>query len=374
MLLGLFTMSIPGAAAAVSGDGGSSAVSEVGGSTDIGSASSGSEFDARGVSGERQSRLSADSEGLESQQQQQGEQRELFPTQPESAPFKFGRRQWPSQQRAEDEFLSTVGRLQAAQRQLADRDRELETLRAAVSQGRAGGGDGKDGADASGEGSSAVAEAAAAILDPDSLDWELISDAMRERGPEVGLYLFAQKLSESLGKGFDARMKSVTESITGYERSTQAAVQASRLWDGAVMAADEGGQLYFPELSDPGNLQSAMAIWREITDGMPPEVAFHPRMARMAILELRAMLGDEAAAGNGNGSGSAGAQAPAVNPGSVADQAVRRAQAAAGSRGALPPGRGVQPGRREPPETEESRIRRTLMSSGQEVGALGFRR
>lgn len=345
-----------------SGSTGASVDESASGTSELGPASSGQEFDARPA-------------GAEPPGIGEGEA-PLVPGAPQSAPFKFGRRQWPSQERAENEFLNTVGRLQAVQRQLNERETELQTLRAAVQRGGGGGGV----AGASGDGGSspqeAVEEAAAAILDPDSLDWELITDAMRDRGPEVGLYLFAQKLAGALGTGFDARMKSVTETLSGFEQGTRAARQASQLWDGAVMATDpESGELHFPELSEPQNLQTAMAIWREITDGMPPEVAMHPRMARMAILEMRAMLADEAGAaeGNGNGSNSAGGE-PAVNPGQVAAKAVRRMSQAAGARGALPPGRGTQPGARERPETEESRIKRTLMSSGQEVGALGFRR
>jgi hypothetical protein len=341
-----------GAGASVS-DGG-------GGDSDIGSASSGIEFDAK-PSVDAQ----ADGDG--------GAVSPVVPGAPVAEPFKFGRRQWPSQERAEQEFLATVGRLQASERRAAERERELETLRMAVQRGQVGaaGAPGETGSSAG----AAVEEAAAAILDPDSLDWELITDAMKERGPEVGLYLFAQKLSQALGKGFDARLKGVTEQLSGYEQGSRLAHQASELWDGAVMAAGEDGALYFPELSDPQSLSTAMAIWREITDGMPPEVAIHPRMARMAILEMRAMQGaeGESAEGNGTGSGSAGA-GPAVDPGQVAAGAVRRAAQAAGARGVLPPGRGTQPGRREAPETEESRIKRTLMTSGQEVGQLCFRR
>jgi hypothetical protein len=341
-----------------SGDGG-------GGASDIGSASSGQEFDARPSGGDG----GGGGEGFPA-----GGADDPADGQPGAAPFQFGRRQWPSQERAENEFLNTIGRLQSVQRQLQDRDRELETLRALAT--KAGVGGGGEGEGAQGPGAQTVQEAVDAILDPDSLDWELITDAMRERGPEVGLYLFAQKLAGALGKGFDARMKSVTESISGFQQGTQLAREAGKLWDGAVMAAGEDGQLYFPELSDPGNLQSAMAIWREITDGMPPEVAFHPRMARMAILELRAMLAGEggmAGDGNGNGSGSAGA-GPEVNPEQVAAAHVRRSMAAAAGRGALPPGRGVQPGAREKPASEEQRIKHSLMSGGQEVGQLGFRR
>jgi hypothetical protein len=349
------------------GSSGGSGVSEGGGSSDIGSASSGAEFDARGSGGAGEA--GGDGGGFPGAGADD-------PAQGGAAPFQFGRRQWPSQERAENEFLNTIGRLQATQRQLQDRDRELETLRAFATKAGAGGGGAGEGA-SGGEGAATVQEAVDQILDPDSLDWELITDAMRERGPEVGLYLFAQKLSGALGKGFDARMKTMSETLSGFQQGSQMAQQAGKLWDGAVMAAAEDGNLYFPELSTPENLQTAMAIWREITDGMPPEVAFHPRMARMAILEMRAMLAAEGGGGatDGNGAGSGSADAgPAVNPEAVAAAHVQRATAQAAGRGVLPPGRGTQPGARQRPETEESRIKRTLMSGGQEVGQLGFRR
>jgi hypothetical protein len=283
--------------------------------------------------------------------------------------FKFGRREWPSQQRAEQEFLNTIGRLQSVQRMLGDRDRELETLRAAVAGMKAGGGSGA-GASGSEQGVEAAKDAVARLLDPDSLDWELITGAMQERGPEVGLYLFAQKVAEALEKGFEGRTSKLLEPFKGMHEGSQRAVQAGQLWDGAVTATDENGALYFPELADPGNLQTAMAIWREITDGMPPEVAMHPRMARMAILEMRAMLNAE---GGGTGSGSAGAGS-SVDPGAVAEQAARAAGQRAAGRGALPSGRGTAPGARERAETEADRIKRSLLTAGQEVGGLGFRR
>lgn len=282
--------------------------------------------------------------------------------------FKFGRREWPSQQRAEQEFLNTIGRLQSAQRMLGDRDRELETLRAAVAGMKAGGGAGA-GASGSEQGVEAAKDAVARLLDPDSLDWELITGAMAEKGPEVGLYLFAQKIAEALEKGFEGRTSKLLEPFKGMHEGSQRAVQAGQLWDGAVTATDEAGNLYFPELADPGNLQTAMAIWREITDGMPPEVAMHPRMARMAILEMRAMLSAE---GGSTGSGSAGAGS--VDPGAVAEQAARAAGQRAAGRGALPSGRGTAPGARERAETEADRIKRSLLTAGQEVGGLGFRR
>jgi hypothetical protein len=336
------------------------------GSSDLGPASSGLEFDARpgpaDAGGE-----SAAQPGVVPGQPAPGSDQA-----PQQELFTFGRRQWPNRERAENEFLNTIGRLQSAQRRLAEIEAERDTLRSVVNaRGPAGGGE-TDGAPGEGA-AAAVQEAAEKLLDPDSLDWELISGAMQERGPEVGLYLFAQKLAEALGKGFDARMKGFSETLSGFQSGTQAAVKAGELWDGAVMAADEQGQLFFPELSSPENLQTAMAIWREITDGMPPELAFSPRMARVAILEMRAMQQGGGAADDGTGSGPAGADA-GPSPEEVAAQHVARARMGAESRGVLPPGRGTQPGARPRPETEEARIKRSLLTSGQEVGLLGFRR
>ncbi len=333
---------------------------------DIGSASSGEEFDAGTGSEQGGGDPSFDAAPRDAV----GVAQPAAASAEQAQRFKFGRREWPSQERAEQEFLSTVGRLQAAQRRMAEVEADRDALREAMKRG--GGGSGEAGASGAQQ---AVAEAVDKLLDPDSLDWELITGAMKERGPEVGMYLFAQKLSEALGKGFDARIGKVMEPFKGMHEGSQRAIRASQLWDGAVTAVDEAGSMYFPELSEPQNLQTAMAIWREITDGMPEEVAMHPRMARMAILEMRAMLAAEGGgAASSTGSGSAGAGS-AVDPGAVAQQAARAAGARARGRGVLPPGRGQQPGQRAAaPETEEQRIRRSLMQSGQETGALGFRR
>lgn len=333
--------------------------------SEIGSASSGEEFDAgsggQTAAPEFDAQPGGQAGGDDAGVAQHGT------AQAPAARFKFGRREWPSQERAEQEFLSTVGRLQAAQRRMAEVEADRDALREAMKRG------GRDSGETGASGQQQqVAEAIDKLLDPDSLDWELITGAMKERGPEVGMYLFAQKLSEALGKGFDARLGKVMEPFKGMHEGSQRAMKASSLWDGAVTAVDENGSMYFPELSDPENLRTAMAIWREITDGMPEEVAMHPRMARMAILEMRAMQAAEAGAAPAS-SGSAGA-GEAVDPGSVANAAVRAVTQRARGRGALPPGRGQQPGARQAPETEEQRIRRSLMQSGQETGALGFRR
>lgn len=273
----------------------------------------------------------------------------------------FGKRQWPSQERAESEFLTTVGRLQAAQRRIAELEADREAWRAQNAGSASGEG--------AGGGGSATAEEAAvqALLDPDSLDWELISGAMKERGPEVGVYLAVKQMAEKLSGNFDGRMKEALSPLAGIQQQTEAAGQAAQLWDGAVMAADEQGQLYFPELSDPQALNTVVSIWREITDGMSPEVANSPRMARMAVLEYRSMMDQSGQAQN--------PAEPGVDPTTAAAGAVAAQQAGAQTRGVLSPGRGRVPGappRR--PQTEEEAIKASLMAGGQERGQLGFRR
>lgn len=227
------------------------------------------------------------------------------------------------------------------------------------------GGTGADGADGAEEGP---------LVDIDSLDWQLISSAMQEKGPEVGMYLFAKALIEGLNSGIGSKMGRALEPLGSLREHTMQSVATSRLWQGAQEAVGADGNMLFPELSDPQAAPLVFDIWRQITDGLPPEVANHPRMARSAILEYRALAsagraGGGAVAGNGAGDGG-------VDPNAVAASVVGAMRSGAQSAGILPAGpsqTGMRP-QRAKPQTEEERIRQSLLSEGQERSSLGFRR
>jgi hypothetical protein len=149
-------------------------------------------------------------------------------------------------------------------------------------------------------------------------------------------------------------------------------VATARLWQGAQEAVGADGNMLFPELSDPQVAPLVFDIWRQITDGLPPEVANSPRMARTAVLEYRALAGGAGGgqvAGNGAGDGG-------VDPRAVAEGVVGAMRAGAQSAGVLPSGVGQTPVRqqRPKPQTEEEQIRQSLLSEGQERSPLGFRR
>lgn len=212
----------------------------------------------------------------------------------------------------------------------------------------------------------------APLVDIDSLDWQLISSAMQEKGPEVGLYLFAKALIEGLNSGIGSRMEKSLEPLGSLREHTMQSVQTAKLWQGAQEAVGQDGNMLFPELSDPQVAPVVFDIWRQITDGLPPEVANSPRMARTAVLEYRALTGGAgggAVAGNGAGEGG-------VDPQSVAAGVVGAMRAGARSAGVLPAGPGQTPVRqqRQRPQTEEEQIRQSLLSEGQERSPLGFRR
>jgi hypothetical protein len=278
--------------------------------------------------------------------------------------FSFAQRQWPNQQRAEAEFLTTIGRLQARERRVAELEQLVESYKGLG--GRAPG----EGAD-QGEAGADVEGGEEPLVDVDSLDWQLISSAMRERGPEVGLYLFAKAMTDALGAGFGKRMESGLAPLNQLREHATVSAQGARLWQQAADAVDEGGQLMFPELADPAAGPLVFEIWNQITKGLPAEVANSPRMARSAILEYRAM---QSGASAGNGVGGAGDEG-AVNPGQVAAGLVGAMRKQAGAQGVLPAGAPrptVRP--RAKPMTEEEQIRQSLMSEGQERSPLGFRR
>lgn len=240
----------------------------------------------------------------------------------------------------------------------------LKTSRGAP-QGAEQGGTGADGA-AEGEDGP--------LVDIDSLDWQLISSAMQEKGPEVGMYLFAKALVEGLNGGFQQRMGKALEPLGSLREHTMQSVATSRLWQGAQEATGGDGNLLFPELSDPQAAPLVFDIWRQITDGLPPEVANHPRMARSAILEYRALASAGGAGGGavaGMGAGDGG-----VDPSQVAAGVVGAMRAGAQSAGVLPAGpnqTGVRQ-QRPRPQSEEERIRQSLLTEGQERSSLGFRR
>lgn len=237
---------------------------------------------------------------------------------------------------------------------------------------RGSGAGGETPADPGVEGAGAEGSEEGPLFDIDSLDWQLISQAAAERGPAVGMYLMAKALTEALNGGIRDRMTKALEPFGQLRQHTMASVETARLWNSAQEAVGEDGSLIFPELSDPDPnvAQTVFDLWRQITDGMPAEVANSPRMVRSAILEYRLM--SQAGAGGDAGNGAAGG----VNPASVAAGAVGALRAGARSAGVLPTGRApaqVQRQRRSP-ETEEEKIRRSLLTEGQERSALGFRR
>ena len=229
-----------------------------------------------------------------------------------------------------------------------------------VGQGETGAGDGGEGPDG----------ADSPIVDIDSLDWQLIASATKERGPEVGMYLMAQKLIEALDGGFRDRMTKATKPFEDLRGHAMASAQTSKLWQGAMDALDAQGNLLFPEMADPAAAPLVFDIWRQITEGLPPEVANSPRMARTAVLEYRALTagGGPVAGGAGDGGG--------VDPQAVASGFVGAMRAGARSTGVLPAGPGGSPvvRARQKPPTEEEQIRNSLLSEGQERSALGFRR
>ena len=288
--------------------------------------------------------------------------------------FNFAQRQWPNQERAEREFLTTIGRLQSAQRRTAELEALVEHYKTAGG-GAPGNGaaQGETGADGEGEAGEQP------LIDIDSLDWQLISTAMKERGPEVGLYLAMQAMANALGTGFDARMKTSLEPLNQLRTHATTSAQTARLWQGAADAVDGNGNLLFPELSDPKVGPIVFDIWNQITEGLPPEIANHPRMARTAILEYRALMAAQqsgAPAGPGGGNDAGGAGDGAVDPGAVAGGIVGAMRRGAASRGVLPAGapQPPTPARRGKPMSEEDQIRASLLSEGQERSSLGFRR
>lgn len=299
------------------------------------------------------------------------------PAAPAASPelFRFAQRQWPNQERAEREFLTTIGRLQSEQRRVRELEQLVEDFRASRGQGGA-----PDGADPGETGAGGEGEGEQPLVDIDSLDWQLIASAMADqsKGPAVGLYLAMKGLADALGKGFDGRMKTSLAPLEALRGHAMQSAQSARLWQAAADATDQGGNLHFPELSDPQAGPLVQDIWRQITEGLPPEVANSPRMVRSAILEYRALMAGQPPVGDpGGGNGAGGAGDGGVNPNAVAASLVGAMRAGAQGAGVLPTpagGRQPVPARRAKPQTEEDRIRQSLLSEGQERGTLGFRR
>jgi hypothetical protein len=276
----------------------------------------------------------------------------------EGGSYTFGRRQWPSQERAEQEFLTNIGRLQAAQRRVAELEQTNAALLTAQQQGGAP-------AEQGGQSPAPDGGELPALPEVGSFDWEMIQGAIQKDGADVGVYLFAKQLLEKLGPALDQRFTKMQEPLQQVQRGAEHAAQTEQLWQSAAVATDEGGQLYFPELADPNTATLAVQVWREMTHGMPPEAANRPQMVRAAMLELRSMMGQQ---GAGNGQSGAGG----VDPNAVA-AAAAHAQAQGAQPGVLPPGgRQQPPGTRPAKLTEEQRIQQSLVRG--QGNPLGFSR
>jgi hypothetical protein len=240
---------------------------------------------------------------------------------------------------------------------------ELEQTHAALLQAQQGGAPAGQGGQSPG---TPPAAEVAELPKVDSFDWEMIQGAIKQDGPEVGVYLFAKHLLEKLSPALEKKLEAVQEPLQQVQRGAEHAAQTESLWQQAAVAADEGGQLYFPELADPNMATLAVNVWREMTHGMPPEAANRPQMVRAAMLELRSM---QAAAKPGENSGQ---QGDGADPAAIA-AAASQAQGAQPV-GVLPPQRGSQrpPGQRQPQLTEEQRIQQSLVRG--EGNPLGFSR
>lgn len=281
---------------------------------------------------------------------------------PTSAPetpraWRFADREWPNQERAEREFQTMVGRTRAAEQRM----RELEHM-VQVLEGRGSTAESASGGNGNGHAAQGKADDDfSSILDPNSLDWKTVQEAVESGDVPLAMYLMAQATAKQINERINGRLEREIGPLKPAFDQVGRSTKIYGMLEQASMAVDDQGNLLVPELSrDPGYREKIIATLRNMraSGDFPDEFVEGPKGFSFAVNQIRAY---EIINGQSNSpAGGGAAQPPPIHP--AAQALVQNATAAAQSRGVLPPQRGAQPGRQpERQMSEEESVRSSLL-------------